>query len=145
MNKLEDNNMLFENIKHIDDNGNEYWLARELQRILEYKQWRRFENVINKSKTYHTTVVAKNMAGVQAIYRLVTDSNLKYNHIRPRIRLSELLAERENLLIGNACSSGFLYDHILMGKSNEVIEKTASMYDFLEIQPVNENMYFINK
>ena len=30
MNKLEDNNMLFENIKHIDDNGNEYWLAREL-------------------------------------------------------------------------------------------------------------------
>lgn len=50
MNKLEDNNMLFENIKHIDDNGNEYWLARELQRILEYKQWRRFENVINKSK-----------------------------------------------------------------------------------------------
>ena len=50
MNKSEDNNMLFENIKHIDDNGNEYWLARELQRILEYKQWRRFENVINKSK-----------------------------------------------------------------------------------------------
>ena len=50
MNKLEDNNMLFENIKHIDDNGNEYWLARELQRILVYKQWRRFENVINKSK-----------------------------------------------------------------------------------------------
>ena len=49
MNKIE-NNMLFENIKHIDDNGNEYWLARELQRILEYKQWRRFENVINKSK-----------------------------------------------------------------------------------------------
>ena len=50
MNKLENNNMLFENIKHIDDNGNEYWLARELQMILEYKQWRRFENVINKSK-----------------------------------------------------------------------------------------------
>lgn len=49
MNKIE-NNMLFEDIKHIDDNGNEYWLARELQRILEYKQWRRFENVINKSK-----------------------------------------------------------------------------------------------
>jgi len=41
---------LFENIKHIDDNGNEYWLAKELQRVLEYTQWRRFENVINKSK-----------------------------------------------------------------------------------------------
>ena len=41
---------LFENIKHIDENGDEYWLARELQSVLEYTQWRRFENVINKSK-----------------------------------------------------------------------------------------------
>ena len=41
---------LFEDIKHIDDNGNEYWLARELQSVLEYTQWRRFENVINKAK-----------------------------------------------------------------------------------------------
>ena len=41
---------VFENIKHIDENGNEYWLARELQTILEYTQWRRFENVINKAK-----------------------------------------------------------------------------------------------
>ena len=42
---------LFEDIKHIDENGNEYWLARELQKILDYTQWRRFEDVINKAKT----------------------------------------------------------------------------------------------
>lgn len=41
---------LFEDIKYIDEFGNEYWLARELQNILEYTQWRRFENVINKAK-----------------------------------------------------------------------------------------------
>ena len=41
---------LFEDIKHIDENNNEYWLARELQQVLEYTQWRRFENVINKAK-----------------------------------------------------------------------------------------------
>ena len=40
---------MFEDIKHTDEEGNEYWEARELQRILEYTQWRRFENVINKS------------------------------------------------------------------------------------------------
>ena len=39
---------VFEDIKHIDEFGNEYWLARELQKVLEYTQWRRFENVINK-------------------------------------------------------------------------------------------------
>ena len=41
---------LFEEIKHIDENGSEYWLARELQNVLEYTQWRRFENVIDKAK-----------------------------------------------------------------------------------------------
>lgn len=40
----------FESIKHIDENGNEYWLARELKLSLEYKEWRKFENVINKTK-----------------------------------------------------------------------------------------------
>ena len=41
---------VFEDIKYIDDDGNEYWLARELQKVLEYVQWRRFEHVINKAK-----------------------------------------------------------------------------------------------
>ena len=40
----------FDNIKHIDNNGNEYWLARELQKVLEYKDWRKFKGVIDKAK-----------------------------------------------------------------------------------------------
>lgn len=39
----------FEKIKHIDEEGNEYWLARELQIVLEYKEWRNFEKVIHKA------------------------------------------------------------------------------------------------
>ena len=42
-------NNVFENIKHIDSNGNEYWLARELMPLLEYTKWEKFENVINKA------------------------------------------------------------------------------------------------
>ena len=38
---------IFENIKHIDADGNEFWYARELQSILEYKRWDKFKNVIN--------------------------------------------------------------------------------------------------
>ena len=41
---------MFENIKYIDENGNEYWSARELQNVLQYKEWRKFEGVINKAK-----------------------------------------------------------------------------------------------
>ena len=44
------NNKIFEDIKHIDEEGNEYWSARELQIVLEYREWRKFENVIEKSE-----------------------------------------------------------------------------------------------
>lgn len=37
---------VFEEIKHIDEEGNEYWEARELQELLGYKKWRWFANVI---------------------------------------------------------------------------------------------------
>ena len=45
-----ENNNIFESIKHIDSNSCEYWEARELQIILEYKEWRKFENVLSKAK-----------------------------------------------------------------------------------------------
>lgn len=40
---------LFEDIKHKDENGNEYWIARELMPLLEYTLWQRFTNVIKKA------------------------------------------------------------------------------------------------
>ena len=40
----------FESIKHINEDGQEYWLARELQPVLEYTQWRRFSDAIERAK-----------------------------------------------------------------------------------------------
>ncbi len=40
---------IFESIKHLDEYGNEYWYARELQKALDYKDWRNFEKVIGKA------------------------------------------------------------------------------------------------
>ena len=39
---------VFENIKHLDEKSNEYWEARELMEVLEYKEWRKFNKVIQK-------------------------------------------------------------------------------------------------
>ena len=54
MNKLEENenynSQTFEDIKHIDENGVEFWYARELMKVLSYKDWRYFEAVIEKAK-----------------------------------------------------------------------------------------------
>ena len=40
---------IFESIKHIDQNGNEYWYARELSKVLKYKDWRNFQKVVDKA------------------------------------------------------------------------------------------------
>lgn len=51
MNELEQyKEVVFERIKRVDEDGCEYWLARELQTVLEYKEWRWFSNVIEKAQ-----------------------------------------------------------------------------------------------
>ncbi len=51
MNEIDENNKSFENIKHIDENGIEFWYARELMPILQYSNWQNFEKIIAKAKT----------------------------------------------------------------------------------------------
>ena len=52
MNELKEyTEKIFEDIKHIDESGKEYWLARELQNVLGYSQWRSLCDLIEKAKT----------------------------------------------------------------------------------------------
>ena len=50
MNEIDKNNKSFENTKHIDENGVEFWYARELMPILQYSNWQNFEKIIQKAK-----------------------------------------------------------------------------------------------
>lgn len=50
MNNIEVSKSVFESIKHFDEDGDEYWLARELQQVLEYKRWDKFCNVIESAQ-----------------------------------------------------------------------------------------------
>ena len=50
MKNMNKENQTFESIKHIDENGIEYWSARELMKVLSYKDWRYFDAVIEKAK-----------------------------------------------------------------------------------------------
>ena len=49
-NKNDYTNSIFENIKNVDEYGQEYWYARELSKVLEYSDWRNFLKVLNKAK-----------------------------------------------------------------------------------------------
>ena len=51
MKEIDKNNKTFEDIKHIDENGVEYWYAREIMKVLQYSKWQNFEKIIDKAKT----------------------------------------------------------------------------------------------
>lgn len=63
------NEETFESIKHVDEYGYEFWYARELQRVLEYTQWRRFTDAIERAK------LACSNSGYSASEHFATSAN----------------------------------------------------------------------
>ena len=69
------NNYTFENIEHIDDYGNEYWVVHDLQKVLEYKDWRNFQKVIYKAVITAKNSVLNEEDGVIEVNKPIKNSN----------------------------------------------------------------------
>lgn len=96
-------------------------------------------------ETHHIIIFAKNKTGLFNLYKLVSESHLKYFKRRPRIPRSLLNENREGLILGSACEAGELFKAILNKEDEESVKLIADYYDFLEVQPIGNNEFLIRE
>lgn len=98
-----------------------------------------------RERPYHVILIARNTTGLKNLYRLVSISYIDHYYRHPKIPRQELSQYREGLLVGSACEAGELYTAILEGKNEAELLEIAAFYDYLEIQPTENNSFLIRE
>jgi len=128
---------LFEKLQDMD--------IHTLQAVNPAMEGLRGKGNVGNRHARHIILFAKNQMGLRNLYHLISLSNLEYFKRQPRMPKSEILKLREGLIIGSACEAGELFQAVIDGKSDDELKRIASFYDFLEIQPLCNNAFMLDK
>jgi len=95
--------------------------------------------------SYHITLLAKNAEGMRNLFELVSKAHIDGFHYHPNLSYEDLEKHREGLLVGSACEAGEFFSAVVACKPMEELKQIAAYYDYLEIMPVCNNMFLIEK
>lgn len=116
-----------------------------IEKVNEINSYLKNKVDIKKMPTYHVIILVKNQKGLRNLYELVSKSNLEYFHRNPKIPKSLLTQMREGLLIGSACEQGEVFRGLISNFDDDKLQEIISYYDYLEIQPLGNNEFLIDK
>lgn len=109
-----------------------------------------------KAPTYHIIYLARSNMGLYNLYRIVSESHIHYYSRRPRTPKSLLKYFKSGLIVGGACERGEIFRFVISSyknlnkdkaatrqflKESEEFQKILNLYDYVEIQPLCNNMF----
>ena len=97
-----------------------------------------------RDRAWHIIILAKNRVGLKNMYELISKSYIDYFYRKPKIPRAELMKYREGLILGSACQAGELFQAVLNNEPEEKIEQIVNFYDYLEVQPLCNNLFLVN-
>lgn len=98
-----------------------------------------------KLGTSHITLIAKDYTGLKNLYKIVSDAHVNHFYRAPRILKSVLEAHKEGIIIGSACEAGQVFKAVKKNVSDEEMAKIIDLYDYIEVMPIDNNRFMIDK
>ena len=108
------------------------------------EKWRVDDDAYKKYPMYNATILVTKQIGIKNLYKLISYSHVNHYYMKPRILKSIYEENSEGLLIGSRKQLTVNYiERQKIGKTDEELEEIAESYDFLEVQPPENDEYKI--
>lgn len=108
------------------------------------EKWKIDEDAYKKYPMYNATILVTKQKGIKNLYKLISYSHVNHYYMKPRILKSIYEENSEGLIIGSRKQFTVNYiGRLKIGKTDEELEEIAETYDFLEVQPPENDEYKI--
>lgn len=108
------------------------------------EKWKIDEDAYKKYPMYNATILVTKQIGIKNLYKLISYSHVNHYYMKPRILKSIYEENSEGLIIGSRKQLTVNYiGRLKTGKTDEELEEIAESYDFLEVQPPENDEYKI--